>query len=80
VNQLYENTVESSYALFFAEYDTTRRLRCANCGHLPALLSSRTAPSKACCGHRAGTSSKMGLLDHRAPTFPGDTLVFTPMG
>jgi serine phosphatase RsbU (regulator of sigma subunit) len=41
VNQLfYENTHESAYAtLFFAEYeDQTRRLRYANCGHLPALL------------------------------------------
>lgn len=41
VNQLfYENTDESAYAtLFFAEYDDkTRRLRYANCGHLPALL------------------------------------------
>ena len=41
VNQLfYENTVESAYAtLLFAEYDDAlRRLRYANCGHLPALL------------------------------------------
>lgn len=41
VNQLfYDNTTESAYAtLFFAEYDdTTRRLRYANCGHLPPLL------------------------------------------
>ena len=44
VNQLfYENTVDSAYAtLFFAEYDDrTRRLRYANCGHLPALLLRR---------------------------------------
>src|SRR5213079_2177109 len=41
VNQLfYGNTADSSYAtLFFAEYDdNARRLRYANCGHLPALL------------------------------------------
>jgi serine phosphatase RsbU (regulator of sigma subunit) len=41
VNQLFfENTGESSYAtLFFAEYDDRRRrLRYANCGHLPALV------------------------------------------
>lgn len=41
VNQLfYQNTADSAYAtLFFAEYDdTTRRLRYANCGHLPGLL------------------------------------------
>src|SRR5438552_388542 len=44
VNQLfYENTHESAYAtLFFAEYDDKmRRLRFANCGHLPALLFRR---------------------------------------
>jgi serine phosphatase RsbU (regulator of sigma subunit)/catechol 2,3-dioxygenase-like lactoylglutathione lyase family enzyme len=41
VNQLfYENTADSAYAtLFFAEYDDqTKRLRYANCGHLPAFL------------------------------------------
>lgn len=41
VNRLfYESTDESSYAtLFFADYDdSTRRLRYANCGHLPPLL------------------------------------------
>ena len=41
VNRLfYENTADSAYAtLFFAEYnDKSRRLRYANCGHLPALL------------------------------------------
>ena len=44
VNQLfYDNTTESAYAtLFFAEYnDTERRLRYANCGHLPPLLIRR---------------------------------------
>jgi serine phosphatase RsbU (regulator of sigma subunit)/catechol 2,3-dioxygenase-like lactoylglutathione lyase family enzyme len=41
VNELfYANTPEASYAtLFFAEYDDrSRRLRYANCGHLPGLL------------------------------------------
>jgi serine phosphatase RsbU (regulator of sigma subunit)/catechol 2,3-dioxygenase-like lactoylglutathione lyase family enzyme len=41
VNQLFcENTADGAYAtLFFAEYDdAARRLRYANCGHLPALL------------------------------------------
>jgi len=41
VNQVFhKNTNESAYAtLFFAEYDDElRRLRYANCGHLPALL------------------------------------------
>jgi len=44
VNQLFHaNTVESAYAtLFFAEYDgRERRLRYANCGHLPGLLLRR---------------------------------------
>jgi serine phosphatase RsbU (regulator of sigma subunit)/catechol 2,3-dioxygenase-like lactoylglutathione lyase family enzyme len=41
VNQLFcENTTDGAFAtLFFAEYDDgARRLRYANCGHLPALL------------------------------------------
>jgi len=41
VNQLFcDNTTDGAFAtLFFAEYDDgTRRLRYANCGHLPALL------------------------------------------
>jgi serine phosphatase RsbU (regulator of sigma subunit)/catechol 2,3-dioxygenase-like lactoylglutathione lyase family enzyme len=41
VNQLFcENTTDGAFAtLFFAEYDdTTRHLRYANCGHLPALV------------------------------------------
>lgn len=41
VNRLfYENTADGAFAtLFFAEYnDNSRRLRYANCGHLPALL------------------------------------------
>jgi len=44
VNRLfYENTHDSAYAtLFFAEYDNRiRRLRYANCGHLPVLLLRR---------------------------------------
>jgi len=41
VNRLFcENTADKAFAtLFFSEYDdTARRLRYANCGHLPALL------------------------------------------
>lgn len=41
VNRLFcENTADASFAtLFFAEFDdATRRLRYANCGHLPPLL------------------------------------------
>lgn len=44
VNQVfYKNSTESAYAtMFFAEYnDGARRLRYANCGHLPALLLRR---------------------------------------
>jgi len=44
VNRLFhENTEVSAYAtLFFGEYDdSTRRLRYANCGHLPPLLLRR---------------------------------------
>jgi phosphoserine phosphatase RsbU/P len=44
INRLfYENTADSAFAtLFFGEYnDKSRRLRYANCGHLPALLLHR---------------------------------------
>src|SRR5271157_2345232 len=54
VNRLfYENSDDASYAtLFFADYDdSSRKLRYANCGHLPALLlraraSSQEAPNQ----------------------------------
>jgi serine phosphatase RsbU (regulator of sigma subunit) len=38
--QFYENTAENAYAtLFYSEFDDrTRRLRYANCGHLPGLV------------------------------------------
>lgn len=48
VNRLfYESTSDNSYAtLFFADYDgSTRRLRYANCGHLPPLLLRRSKGS-----------------------------------
>jgi sigma-B regulation protein RsbU (phosphoserine phosphatase) len=48
VNRLfYENSGQSSYAtFFFADYDdSTRKLRYANCGHLPPLLlRANTSP------------------------------------
>ena len=53
VNRLfYESTDDASYAtLFFADYDdSTRKLRYANCGHLPPLCC---APAKL-----AGSGSK----------------------
>ena len=62
VNQLfYENTDDCSYAtLFFAEYDdNTRRLRYANCGHLPALVLRRDGAIERL--HSTGTV--LGLFD-----------------
>jgi serine phosphatase RsbU (regulator of sigma subunit)/predicted enzyme related to lactoylglutathione lyase len=61
VNQLlFENTHESSYAtLFFAEYDEAeRRLRYANCGHLPALLLRQDGGVE----HLDSTATVMGLF------------------
>jgi phosphoserine phosphatase RsbU/P len=49
VNRLfYENSGDASYAtLFFADYDdTSRKLRYANCGHLPPLLLRAHANSQ----------------------------------
>jgi serine phosphatase RsbU (regulator of sigma subunit) len=45
---LFENTEPRAYAtLFYAEYDSVpRRLRYANCGHLPGLLFRGTAVEK----------------------------------
>lgn len=79
VNQLfYENTVDSAYAtVFFAEYDdSTRRLRYANCGHLPALLLRQDDTLERL--HSTGTV--LGLFkDWATPMvecqlYPGDTL------
>jgi serine phosphatase RsbU (regulator of sigma subunit) len=80
VNQLfYENTTESAYAtLFFGEYeDQTRRLRYANCGHLPALLLR----SDGTLEHLDSTGTVLGLFSdwkcsfRQCRIFPGDTLV-----
>jgi serine phosphatase RsbU (regulator of sigma subunit)/catechol 2,3-dioxygenase-like lactoylglutathione lyase family enzyme len=59
--QFYENTNEGDYAtLFFAEYDDrTRRLRYANCGHLPALL----VRSGGTVEKLPATSTVLGLFD-----------------
>jgi serine phosphatase RsbU (regulator of sigma subunit) len=80
VNRLfYENTADSSYAtLFFAEYDNkARRLRYANCGHLPALvLRSDGSVEKL-----HATCPVLGLFREwecsiaERPIFSGDTLV-----
>jgi serine phosphatase RsbU (regulator of sigma subunit)/catechol 2,3-dioxygenase-like lactoylglutathione lyase family enzyme len=80
VNQLFfENTIESAYAtLFFAEYDTrARRLRYANCGHLPGLILR----SDNTLDRLASTCTVLGLFDNwecsigENSLFPGDTLV-----
>lgn len=80
VNQLfYDNTADSAYAtLVFAEYDEKwKRLRYANCGHLPALLlrSDRTLE------RLDSTCTVMGLFKQwecsvaECELYPGDTLV-----
>ena len=80
VNQLfYENTIESAYAtLFFAEYDSrARRLRYANCGHLPGLLLR----SDNTLDRLASTCTVLGLFKdwdcaiEESTLLPGDTLV-----
>jgi len=79
VNELfYANTVESVYAtLFFAEYDDrARRLRYANCGHLPAVVL-RADDS---LDRLNSTSTVLGMFPlwdcaiGECELFPGDTL------
>jgi serine phosphatase RsbU (regulator of sigma subunit) len=63
VNSLFfDNTAENAYAtLFFAEYDDrSRRLRYANCGHLPALLLRAGGDLE----RLQSTSTVLGLFDH----------------
>lgn len=83
VNSLfYENTDEGSYAtLFFADYDDeTRRLRYANCGHLPPLLL-RPTPGKPEVQRLNPTGTVLGLFKEwecgvaEAQLQPGDTLL-----
>ncbi len=80
VNQLFfENTNDSAYAtLFFAEYDDKmRRLRYANCGHLPALLLRRDSTIE----KLDSTGTVLGLFKQwdcsitERYLFSGDTLV-----
>lgn len=90
VNRLFfRNTDDSSYAtLFFGDYDSaTRKLRYANCGHLPPLLlrASRRAPAQAEKAPRAewlpSTCTVLGMFaDWRCEIAevqmaPGDILV-----
>jgi len=81
VNRLFcENTADRAFAtLFFSEYDdTTRRLRYANCGHLPALLLR----SDDVLELLSSTSTVVGLFKEwqcsvgESQLFPGDTVVF----
>jgi serine phosphatase RsbU (regulator of sigma subunit)/catechol 2,3-dioxygenase-like lactoylglutathione lyase family enzyme len=61
VNQLFcENTTDGAFAtLFFAEYDDAqRRLRYANCGHLPALLLRADASVE----HLDATATVLGIF------------------
>ena len=80
VNQLfYENTDDNAYAtLFFAEYsDKTRRLRYANCGHLPAILQRQNGSVE----QLDSTATVLGLFkDWACPAnevelLPDDTLI-----
>jgi serine phosphatase RsbU (regulator of sigma subunit)/predicted enzyme related to lactoylglutathione lyase len=80
VNRLfYQNTADSAYAtFFFADYDDqARRVRYANCGHLPALLLRHDGSLEKL--HSTGTV--LGLFEEwDSPTeecqlHPGDTLV-----
>jgi serine phosphatase RsbU (regulator of sigma subunit) len=76
----FENTAESTFAtLFFGEYDDgLRRLRYANCGHLPALLLRRDGELE----RLDPTCTVLGLFQRwdcstgERNLFPGDTMVF----
>jgi serine phosphatase RsbU (regulator of sigma subunit) len=78
VNRLfYENTADNAYAtLFYSEFDDkTRRLRYANCGHLPCLLLHEDGSVE----HLHSTAPVVGLFaEWECPTeerqlVPGDT-------
>lgn len=76
----YENTADSTFAtLFFGEYnDGLRRLRYANCGHLPALLLRHDGDLE----RLDPTCTVLGLFKGwdcsacERNLFPGDTVVF----
>jgi serine phosphatase RsbU (regulator of sigma subunit)/catechol 2,3-dioxygenase-like lactoylglutathione lyase family enzyme len=80
VNQLFfDNTIESAYAtLFFAEYDNrARRLRYANCGHLPGLIlrADDTLDRLASTGTVVGLFQEWECTIGESSLFGGDTLV-----
>jgi serine phosphatase RsbU (regulator of sigma subunit)/predicted enzyme related to lactoylglutathione lyase len=81
VNRLfYENTADSAFAtLFFGEYDDKlRRLRYANCGHLPGLLLRHDDTLE----RLDATCTVLGIFKgwecsaREQHLSPGDTLVF----
>ena len=81
VNRLFcDNTSDAAFAtLVFAEYDdTTRRLRYANCGHLPPLLLR----SDGCLERLDATATVVGAFKEwncslaECQLCPGDTLAF----
>jgi len=79
VNHIFhENSTESAYAtLFFSEYeDEGRRLRYANCGHLPALLlrSDNTLERLESTGTVLGLFRDWDCLVGERRLFAGDTL------
>jgi sigma-B regulation protein RsbU (phosphoserine phosphatase) len=82
----YENSDDASYAtLFFADYDdSSRKLRYANCGHLPPLLLRAGASSqdqRPNLERLGSTCTVMGLFEEwhceiaEVQLAPGDTLV-----
>jgi serine phosphatase RsbU (regulator of sigma subunit) len=74
----FDNTVESAYStVFFADYeDDARRMRYANCGHLPGLLLRANGSVE----ELASTGTVLGLFRHwdghmgECRLEPGDTL------
>jgi serine phosphatase RsbU (regulator of sigma subunit)/predicted enzyme related to lactoylglutathione lyase len=81
VNRLFcENTADNAYAtLFFSEYDdAARRLRYANCGHLPALLlrSNNDLEWLDSTGTVVGLFKDWECSVGECQLFTGDTVVF----
>jgi serine phosphatase RsbU (regulator of sigma subunit)/catechol 2,3-dioxygenase-like lactoylglutathione lyase family enzyme len=80
VNQLFcDNTADASFAtLFFAEFDdTSRRLRYANCGHLPALLlrANNSVDRLSSTATIVGAFKDWDCALEECQLAPGDTLV-----
>jgi serine phosphatase RsbU (regulator of sigma subunit)/predicted enzyme related to lactoylglutathione lyase len=80
VNRLFcENTADSAFAtVFFAEYDNvTRRLRYANCGHLPPLLlhDDDSLDRLAATATILGAFKEWDCTLAECQLSPGDTLV-----